>query len=279
VINKRLLGEPLLHFAVLGLALFVLYGFLNNDSDYVADEIVIDQQRQSMLTAEFQKVWQRPPTDEEYQSLIDARIREEVLYREGLALGYDRNDPVIRRRVAQKMSFVADGMAPENPDDSELEAWLQANIDDYQIPAEYTLQQVYIDPQRHRDDLDAVLGSMHARLSGGDASETEGDFTSLPGEITSESSLNIVRVFGTEFVSALADLAIGNWQGPIKSGYGLHFVMISEYIPARDPQLEEVRSALQRDLSNDQSKKINQAFYAALRERYTIRIEPREIDD
>ncbi len=279
MINKKLLAEPLLHFAVLGLALFVLYGFLNNDSDYVADEIVIDQQRQSMLTVEFQKVWQRPPTDEEYQSLIDARIREEVLYREGLALGYDRNDPVIRRRVAQKMSFVADGMAPENPDDSELEAWLQANIDDYQIPAEYTLQQVYIDPQRHSDDLDAVLGSMHARLSGGDASETEGDFTSLPGEITSESSLDIGRVFGTEFVSALADLAIGNWQGPIKSGYGLHFVMISEYIPARDPQLEEVRSALQRDLSNDQSKKINQAFYAALRERYTIRIEPREIDD
>ncbi len=279
MITKRLLSEPLLHFAILGLALFVFYGFLNSDSDYAADEIVIDLQRQSVLKAEFKKVWQRSPTDEEFKNLIDSWIREEILYREGVALGFDRNDPVIRRRVAQKMSFVADGMVPEAPDDSALEAWLQANIDDYQIPTEYSLRQVYIDPQRHTDDLDAALRKMLALLSSNDASKANGDLTSLPDKFESASSVEIGRVFGTAFVSGLEQISVGSWQGPIRSGYGLHFVNISEYIPARDPQLEEVRSALERDLLNDQSKKIDEAFYAALREPYSIRIESGEFDD
>ena len=118
---KNLLKEPLLHFFVLGLFLFVLYAVVNDDSGRSAEEIVIDEARLSNLVASFEKTWQRPPTDDETQNLIDAWVREEVFYREGIAIGFDQGDPIIRRRVAQKMSFVADGVVPDTPTDAELQ--------------------------------------------------------------------------------------------------------------------------------------------------------------
>jgi hypothetical protein len=276
---RKLLSEPLAHFFVLGLALFVLYAVVNDDSGRSAEEIVIDQGRLSGLVANFEKTWQRPPTADELQNMIDSWVREEILYREGIAIGFDLDDPVIRRRVAQKMTFVADGMVPNSPSDEELEVWLAANVSDYEIPAVYTLQQVYIDPQRHSDDLDVFAASIQASLDNSAEAKSLGDSTLLPAEMTSSSSVELARVFGAEFVSALTEMSVGDWQGPVRSGYGLHFVRIDEHIAAREPVLDEVRAAVVRDVLSDKSQKISEAFYAALSERYTVRIESVEQDD
>jgi hypothetical protein len=276
---RKLLSEPLAHFFVLGLALFVLYAVVNDDSGRSAEEIVVDQGRLSGLVANFEKTWQRPPTADELQNMIDSWVREEILYREGIAIGFDLDDPVIRRRVAQKMTFVADGMVPNSPSDEELEVWLAANVSDYEIPAVYTLQQVYIDPQRHADDLDIFAKSIQASLDDSADAKSLGDSTLLPAEMTSSSSVELARVFGAEFVSALTDMSVGDWQGPVRSGYGLHFVRIDEHIAAREPVLDEVRAAVVRDVLSDKSQKISEAFYAALSERYTVRIESVEQDD
>jgi len=279
VISKRLFREPLLHFFALGLLLFILYGSIFDDSSRAVDEIVIDQARLSALVANFQKTWQRPPTDMERAGLIDAWVREEILYREGVASGFDRDDPVIRRRVAQKMSFVAGGLVPQAPDDAELEAWLQANIGDYRVPAEYALQQIYIDPQKHTGDLDALVSDFRARLKNEDEAPPPGDSTLLPFALTNTSSVELARIFGTQFVRALSELSVGSWQGPVSSGFGLHFVKIDQHIPARDPELEEVRAAVERDVLSNNSKLINEAFYATLRSRYSVRIESSEFND
>ena len=276
---KNFLREPLVHFLVLGLLLFVLFAVVNDDSGRSAEEIVVDQVRMSSLIANFEKTWQRSPTAEEEQSLIDAWVREEVLYREGVAIGFDLGDPVIRRRVAQKMSFVADGVVPDSPEEAELETWLAANVDDYMVPAFFTLQQVYIDSQRHADDLDAFVNSIRTSLDAGADARSLGDSTLLPTELMSSSSVELTRVFGTEFTVALTATTVGDWQGPIRSGYGLHFVKIDKRIATREPQLEEVRAAVERDFRSDQSQKINEAFYAALLERYTVRVESVEQDD
>ena len=275
----KLLSEPLTHFFVLGLILFALYATVSDESGQSAEEIVVDRARIGSLVSSFEKTWQRPPTADELQGLIDAWVREEILYREGVAIGFDRDDPVIRRRVAQKMSFIADGMVPEAPDDAELEAWLAAHINDYEIPAVYSLQQVYIDPQRHSDDLDAFVNSVAASLAQGADPKSLGDSTLLLGAVSSSSSIELARAFGTEFVNALAEVTVGDWQGPIRSGYGLHFVKIDEYTAPRTPGLAEVRAAVERDLLSDKSKQIGEAFYAALRERYTVRVEAVAQDD
>ena len=271
--KNKLLREPLLHFFALGLLLFVLYAAVSGTSGPDEDEIVVDAGRIAGLRSAFEATWRRPPTDAEMESAIEAFVREEILYREGVAAGFDRNDPVIRRRVAQKMSFVADGMVPEVPDEAALNEWLQDNIEDYEIPARLAFRQVYIDPQRHPNDLETVLEQTLADLVAGADPGSLGDSTLLIGEFSSVSSVDVARNFGGEFTAALEQTETGSWQGPVRSGYGLHFVFISEYIPAREPTLDDVRAAVERDLLNAQSQQINDAFYEALRERYNVTIE------
>ena len=271
-INK-IWREPLIHFFFLGAILFVAYGWLNRNSGVATDEIVIDRARMDGIAMTFEKTWQRPPTEKEVQGLIESWVREEILYREGILIGFDRDDPVIRRRVAQKMSFVADGLTPDVPDENELQAWLDSHVDDYRIPPSYAFRQVYFDPQRHGDQLEAVLTNARAQLDKPASSELPGDTTMLPTDIRMASAPAISRIFGSDFANSLADLATGSWQGPIESEYGLHFVEIQERIDGRDPTLSEVRAAVERDLLREKSQEIGEQFYAALRQRYVVRID------
>ena len=130
---RRLLAEPLLHFLFLGALLFVLYGWLNRDGLRPNDEVVVDQARVEALAARFERAWQRPPSRNELQGLVDNWIREEIIYREGLSEGMDRDDEVVRRRVVQKMSSLAEGMAADVPSEADLQRWLREHPDDYRV--------------------------------------------------------------------------------------------------------------------------------------------------
>lgn len=269
----RILREPLFHFFILGAVLFVLYGWLNGNSERPTDEIVIDQIRLNSIRSTFEKTWQRPATEDEMQNLIDAWVREEVLYREGMLIGFDRDDQIIRRRIAQKMSFIADGLAPAVPDETELGLWFVANRDDYKISPVLTFRQVYFDPSRHADQLDRVLDDARAALATGDESNLPGDATMLPESLELAPTTEIARLFGKDFAIALEDMEVGEWQGPVRSGYGLHYVQVEERIEGRAPTLDEVRPAVERDFLGQKSREINEAFYESLRERYTLRVE------
>lgn len=270
---KKLIQEPLLHFFALGGALFLLYAALNDDRTAADDEIVITGERLASITATFEKTWQRAPTEEELQGLLESWVREEILYREGLSIGFDQNDQVIRRRVAQKMSFVADGLVPDVPDDAALREYLEANRDDYRIPPIFTFSQLYIDPRRHAADLENVLASTGAALEDDSGEVPAGDSTLLPANLERASAREVERVFGKEFATALRDVEVGSWQGPLRSGYGLHFVKIIKHVAARDPELDDVRASVERDYLNAQSREMSEAFYQSLRERYTVRNE------
>jgi hypothetical protein len=268
---KNFLREPLLHFLVLGTGLFFLYGNINNESADARSEIVIDASRLSILSTAFERVWQRAPTDAEVQGLIDSYVREEVMYREGISLSLDRNDAIVRRRVAQKMSFIADGLVPDTPTDAELQLWLAEHAEDYRISTSHSLRQIYINPQRHADDLESVIASMSTALVVASDETLAGDPTMLPSSLLSAGQRDIERTFGSEFADAILGVEVGSWQGPIRSSFGLHFVDISERTAARDPSLEEVRSAVERDFLNSRSLEINEAFYQSLLERYAVR--------
>ena len=271
----RILREPLFHFFILGAMLYVSYECLNSNSDSAGEEIVVDQVRLNSIGLAFEKTWQRPATEKEMQNLIDSWVREEVLYREGVLIGFDRDDQIIRRRIAQKMSFVADGMAPAVPDETELSEWFATNGDDYKISPALSFRQVYFDPLRHADQLDRVLRDAQAVLATGDESNLPGDATMLPASLQLAPTSEIARLFGKDFANALQDLRAGDWQGPIRSGYGLHFVRVEERVGGRLPALDEVRFAVERDFLSQKSRETNDAFYEALRERYTVRIEAR----
>ena len=270
---RRLLREPLLHFLLLGALLFGLYSWLRGGVQKSTDEIVLSRGQLQSLQAQFQRTRQRTPTSDELQGLIESWVREEIFYREGVAMGLDRDDPVVRRRVAQKLEFVVDGAAPTTPTTAELHAWLEANADRYQIEPRYTLRQIYFDATRRRTTLDADVAVARRSLEAGQT--PDGDATLLPPVVERISASDVKRVFGQEFADALGSLPIDRWQGPLRSTFGMHLVKLTAIEAARRATLDEVRAQVERDFLQWRTADISAAHYKKLRARYVVRTDAR----
>lgn len=266
---RRLLHEPLLHFLILGALLFGLYGWLHGGAAKAADEIVVTRGQLRSLQAQFERTRQRPPTAEERQELVDAWVREEIFYREGVAMGLDRDDPVVRRRVAQKLEFIADASAPPTP--AELQAWLDGHADRYRIEPRYTLTQVYLDATRHGDKLDADVANLRRSLDRGGAAD--GDPTLLPPALDRATASQLARAFGQAFADAVASLPLDSWQGPVRSTFGVHLVRVSAIQPARAATLDEARAAVERDFAQERAARLDAERFRKLRTRYVVRID------
>jgi len=270
---RRLVREPLVHFLLLGGLLFgAWYAFSDQPRVSDSNRIVIDEAQMASLAATFQRTWLRPPTHKELVGLVQDRIREEVLYREALALGLDRDDQVIRRRLRQKMEFVSTDLAePDPPTEAELQAYLDANMDRFHTAARLSFTQVYL-KQDEQERATALL----QRLAGHPPSQLEldqlGDADILPGAMQQADQPEIGRVFGRGFAEALSAAPLGQWSGPYASPYGQHLVYVSERSPAREPPLGEVRTAVAREWLAERERDANERFYRALRKRYTIEV-------
>lgn len=275
VLIRRLAREPLLHFFVLGVALFGLYAWLHRGQVNAPSEIFVSRGQVSSLQAQFERVWQRPASPAELQHLVDNWVREEILYREGLAMGLDRDDPVVRRRVGQKIQFIIESAAPASPTTAELQAWLDAHSTDYAIEPRYSLRQVYFDPQRHGVNLERDIGSARRLLASG--ADQAGDSTLLPLEMHGAPQSEVERAFGAAFTAALKDLPTGSWQGPVKSSFGLHLVQLSERGAAQRPTLDQVRAQVERDFSQARAVQANDAIYDKLRANYRVRVESTDL--
>ena len=277
---KRLLKEPLVHFLALGALLFAICSLLNGRGEPAPRHIVISQGQLASMWENFTNTRQRPPTQEEWDGLIRARVREEVSYREALALGLDKDDLIIRRRLAQKLQFISDDSNPQTqPTDAELNAYLQAHPDKFRVEQQFTFRQLYLDRGKHGANLARDAAQLLAKLNQagadpdraamGDPFMLEHSFTSLP---VSE----IARQFGAAFAGKLTALQPGRWQGPVESAFGVHLVFISERTESQLPALAEVRDAVRREWADAQRLQANDRFYRGLLKHYIVTIEPLE---
>lgn len=265
---KKLLREPLLHFFVAGACLFALFAWKSDDALRSPDDIIVDTMRVDALKTQFERVWQRSPTPDELQNLVENWVREEIFYREGVALGLDRNDPVLRRRVAQNMEFIAEEFVEPLSGDGELEEWFARNADDYRIDPRFSFRQVYLDPSAHGAAFEARVEEVNQVLASGNI--PAGDVTLLPVELKDVALAEVRRTFGDAFAESLQELAVGEWAGPVASGYGLHFVHVESMQASRLPELDEVRDAAERDYVVEQTRALKDRFYETLRERYNV---------
>ena len=201
-------------------------------------------------------------------------MRDEVLYREGLALGLDRDDPVIRSRVRLKMEVLGGG--PEsNIAENELQAWLDAHPERYATPARYDLRQLFFDPAKHAAPNDKTLESALNRLAhepSVDAGEL-GDQTLLPAVLEDVTEKDVASQFGDELAAALSHAPAGEWFGPVTSAYGEHLLRVDVLEKGSAAVLADVREAVERDVRYAHDQAARDALYARLRARYTIRIE------
>ena len=194
----------------------------------------------------------RPPTAQELRGLIDAHVLEEVLYREALALGLDRDDTIVRRRLAQKMDFVFEGLAgvPE-PTDEELQALLDAEPRRFRTGGSTSFRHVFINVEERREDAhsDAVELLERLRADGPDLQESMslGDPVLLEHEYRDLPVDQLARQFGRSFAAAFESLGPGTWSGPVESAYGLHLVHVLDFEPPRVPALEEIRDAVREE--------------------------------
>jgi hypothetical protein len=268
------LREPLLHFLVIGLALFALYRVLNPAAMESPREIVVTQARVAAIAENFARTWSRPPTPEELRGLVDDYVAEEVYYREAMAMGLDRDDIVIRRRLRQKMEFIsADVAAAATPTDAQLADYLARHPDEFRRPPTFTFQQVYFDSTRRgaaaATEAAQALGRLQAGASAGDF----GDSMLLPAAMEAASTGDIENTFGSELAAAVATAPLGQWSGPFKSAFGTHLLRVDASTPGELPSLAEVRSEVSRAWESEQRRLVNDRLLEGLRSRYEVRIE------
>ena len=280
----KLLREPLLHFMFIGAAIYLLYGVFAEPVPEETDKtIVVSAGEIEWMKTSWQKRWNRPPTAEEFDGLIQQYIKETVLYREALTMGLNKHDMVIRRRLAQKLEFLAkDLVALTPPTEEELQAYFAEHQNRYQEPARYTFTQVYIDPDKRGDatldDAKVIKARLIAQGDAVDDAGALGDDFMLQNYYPEKEQIEIQKLFGSGFAESLIDLSPGRWHGPVLSGYGVHLVYVSNISQPPAPVFAETRERVTQDWKTEKGEELNEKFYANLRDRYTIVIEDPEAD-
>jgi parvulin-like peptidyl-prolyl cis-trans isomerase-like protein len=271
-----LLREPLLQFLVLGAALFGLFHLVDKRRAEQPATIVVSSARIANLADGFARTWQRQPSREELQGLVDDYIRDEVFYREGRAAGLDRDDVIIRRRVRQKMEFLAEDLSLPEPTEEQLAAYLKSNPERFRTEDRLTFRHVFLSATRRASTIDSdsrQLADVLARTGGAAEATSLGDPFLLGDEFHALSQNDVASIFGDGFARRIFVMEQGHWQGPVSSSFGQHFVYINERIPGSLPPLDAVRQAVVREWSNERRLKAEQKLYGSLRDRYEIVVE------
>jgi hypothetical protein len=274
---RALLREPLLHFLVLGAALFGTYR-LSTARSADSDRILVSAGKLGSLAEAFRLTWQRAPSNSELQGLVTDYIREEVLVREAVRLGLDQDDPVVRRRLRTRMDIFFDDTAGiDPPTEPQLHAYLQAHPNGFRQESRTTFIQVYLSPERHGERMNADLRRVKAALErlAPDADPAQlGDQLMIDSRFEGSSEREVTRVFGEAFARELAAVPLDRWSGPLRSGYGLHLVHITDRVAGRSPRLEEVREAVQREWLSQETARAREAAYQALLRKVKVTVEP-----
>ena len=277
--RKRWLREPLVQFLMIGVVLFLINGALNHGTSQAGSSheitLTIDDLRQ--LQSTFAAQWQRAPSPEEMRGLVENRVRQEVLYREALMLGLDKDDIIIKRRLAQKMQFLAEDVAgTHGPTTAELKGWYEKNSDRFALPSRFSFRHLYFSPdgrgQRAHDDAMNALAKIGEEAESSKTAAAMADRFMFQDYYADRTPEELEKEFGTKFASAIPKLKPRSWQGPVESGYGWHLVFVDSVVPGRIPVFEEVEPDVKTAWLADQKQQAWQKAYEQMRAKYTAHL-------
>jgi len=264
-----------MHFVLLGTALFAVYHFARGAQEVAApDDIVVTRGEIERLVARFEKTWRRPPTAEEREGLIEARIREEVYYCEAIAARLDRDDAIVRRRMQQKLEFLLEDIAGgAEPTEADLREFIEAHPAAFMRDARVTFRHVYFNPSRGTT-LEADVRTALARLESGEDQATVGDALRMVEPTFQDApQRDVARTFGAGFAREVLRMPIGKWSGPVESGFGSHLVFLDKRTEGTLPELRDVRDAVAREWAVVRRRERNDALYRELRRKYAVTVE------
>jgi len=273
---RLILKDPLCHFVILGALLFSAYQLANDAVEaFDPQRIVIEQGVLKRLASSFERSWLRQPTRAELNGLIQEHLKEEILYREALALGLDKNDPVIRRRLRQKMEFLNQDISdPPEASDDVLQQYLNTHQDTFRQPPRVSFSQMFFreDGVKGRMRAEAALVKFRSHSLSEIDLEAHGDPTLLTARMQDASPASVAKTFGQEFSKELFSLPLNQWVGPIESGFGLHLLYIDSLVPSEAAVLDDVRKNVAREWLSGQRQLANDRFFQILRDRYVVEI-------
>jgi hypothetical protein len=268
--------EPLVHFLAIGAGFFLLWYFLGDRVTAQPQRVIITPGQVERLAQQWTRTHLRPPSAEELAGLVEQEIDEEILYREAVAIGLDRDDLVIRRRLAVKMDFLTDDVAAmATPSDEQLQTFLSQHPDKFNVESLTTFVQVYINRSQRgtgaSEEAERVLTLLNDKA--GPDWQTLGDPLPVPNEYEAATEAEVARIFGREFPKKLAVLPVGRWSGPVESGYGLHLVLVRQRTAGRVPPLNEVRDAVLSEWRMGQRLELNATLRRQRRAKYAVTVE------
>lgn len=272
----RIIKEPLLHFILLGACIYAAYALFGTpEQDSLDRTVIINEERIDAYITGWQSRWNRPPTEQEVEGMIQQYINEEVLYRQALAMGLGENDPITRRRMAQKLEFLTSDLAQmREPDTGELEEYFAGHLDLYKGQDLITFSQVFFDPDKRDEKTldDAAQALKELQVAGKPDPENlkAGDQLMLQNFFKSMGRFQVQRQLGTGFTESVMKLDVGKWHGPVLSGYGVHLVYVYEIQKAPAPEFEKVKVKVLEQWSEEKGKEFKAEFLKNLKDGYQI---------
>lgn len=271
----KIAREPLVQFLAVALILFAANRLLHGSAQRMADDqIEISEGRVQQIADSYRLLSGRLPSSAELHALVNDFIDEEIGYREAVAMGLDADDTIVRRRMRQKLEFLAeDAEASEQPSEQQLLAHLQSHAAVYGLPELVSLRQILAsaDARGAKATADAVAFLDELR-SGVDAAKL-GDASMLPPTLPPTTQQGIAILFGEEFAAHVFKHSGDGWFGPIDSPFGAHLIQIVSRQPATRPTLDEVRDKVRSDWIEAQRRAKRAEFQASLRGRYQISVD------
>jgi peptidyl-prolyl cis-trans isomerase C len=275
----KLLTEPLLQFLLIGACIYGAYALFGTpEEDFRDTRIHVDANRINGFISQWEARWNRPPTRQEIDGLIQSYIREDVLYRQAVTMGLNEDDPVTRRRMAQKLEFLTSDLAlMVQPAEGELEAFFMKDQALYQQPDRITFSQVFFNPDnrgnRTLEDAAQVLTKLQAAGDPEAESMQVGDQFMLQSDFVQVTELEVARQLGNGFSEAVMKLQAGQWHGPVLSGYGVHLVYVFDFQKAAPVVFEDVKTSVLENWQVEQRENFNADFLQSLKQRYDIVID------
>ena len=276
---KKILKKPFLHFIVIGIALFFLYGLVNKNTDSKNTIIINDFDLENIISS-FEMQWKRDPTEQELQNIINQNIKQEVFYQEALKMNLDHNDEIIKRRLSQKMQFLSNDIAAlSEPTDEVLKTYYKKNSEKYLTPATYSLYQITFSPDHRKDNYkDAMETLKQFPEATFDEMKDWGDPLPFSYYFEAVNANELGLQLGSKFSNALESQEINKWVGPIPSGFGFHLVFITNKVDPQIPAYEMVKKEVLRNYEYDNQIETNELIYQELKKRYDFQFDVKSKD-
>ncbi len=261
-----------MHFMFLGFLIFAYYYFNTSDTES-ENTIVIDNTEYNYLLDLWKNQWQREPNEQEIKAFLDQYLRQEVFYKEALAMNLDHNDIIVKRRLAQKMEAVSNDLNAmiTPPTDTDLKAFYESHKELFQLPPVYSFQQVlFLNDEPHvKSEIENTKQNLN---SGKEIPTSRKSKLSIPNEWNNSDPITIYKTFGDYFTTVLDSLPTKEWVGPIPSGFGQHLVYIVKKDSSRPANFDTIKSAVEKEYEYQSELKMQDKVYQDLLKKYQVNI-------